>query len=62
MTNVRPSLISGVTLPGEHTDGEFSELMNGDAQSGNRVARAILEPGQTEEASLSRRGGLATTE
>lgn len=56
-----PELGGRLIFAGEHTSGEFSGFMNGAVQSGNRAARAIIEPGWTEEASLSRRSGRATT-
>jgi monoamine oxidase len=39
-----PELGGRLIFAGEHTSGDFSGFMNGAVQSGNRAAKAILEP------------------
>ena len=44
-----PELGGRLIFAGEHTAGEFSGFMNGAVQSGNRAAKAILEPSRSRK-------------
>ena len=46
--NSEPELNGRLIFAGEHTSTDFSGFMNGAVQSGNRAAREIIEPKNTE--------------